>query len=191
MAPVPAAQRRAVGRLSVNSTATILGVTLVLLVSANTADSEQCPSTISTWRAPAPLTVLSGNGYRGVVLPPEAAKAILCPCSRSTPGLGDSYFQPSSSQIVEVESKLAEFLRTHPHDEAPLQWRQLSSFMRQYLGVMRAGGAFIYVNLFRPSERSDWRDHAVVVCDGGPAYFGVEYDLGAGRFHHIDFNGSS
>ncbi|HEX9346325.1 MAG TPA: hypothetical protein VF919_02020 [Gemmatimonadales bacterium] len=41
-----------------------------------------------------------------------------------------------------------------------------------------------------PAAKPDWRAHAVVVCDGGPDFSGVEYDLRAGRFHHIDFNGS-
>jgi hypothetical protein len=92
---------------------------------------------------------------------------------------------------MELESKLSEFVRAHAHPEAPDQWKQLPFFMRQYLGVVRGGRSFIYVNLFRLGKPSDdWRSHAVVVCDGGPNFFGVEYDLSAGRFHHIGFNGS-
>ena len=168
-------------------TAKLFGTALVLVVLGTKASSEQCPSTISTWSALAPLPVVSASGYRGVVLPPEAAKAILCPCSRSTPGLGESYFNPSSAQITELESKLTEFVRTHSHREAPDQWKQLPSFVRQYLGVMRGGRSFIYVNLFPPGTRS-WRSYAVI-CDGGPDFFGVEYDLTAARFHHTGFNG--
>jgi len=29
-----------------------------------------------------------------------------------------------------------------------------------------------------------------MVCDGGPAFFGVEYDVAARRFTHFGFNGS-
>jgi hypothetical protein len=133
--------------------------------------------------------VVSASGYEGVVLPPEAAKAILCPCSRSTPGLGEVYFHPTSAQIKELESKLTEYVRAHSHQEAPDQWKHLPSFVRQYLGVTRSGRSFIYVNLALPDKRADWRSHAVVVCDGGPNFFGVEYDLNRGSFHHIGFNG--
>lgn len=121
--------------LEVSWTAKVLGIALVLVVAATKANSEQCPSRISTWSAPAPLPVLSASGYRGVVLPPGAAKAILCPCSRSTPGLGESYFHPSSAQITELESKLTEFVRTHSHREAPDQWKQVPSFGRDSADV--------------------------------------------------------
>ena len=187
--PAPAAQRLCVGRLRVSWTARVLGIALVLAVTGTKANSEECPSRISTWSAPAPLPVLSASRYKGVVLPPEAAKAILCPCSRSTPGLGEAYFRPSSTQIMELESKLTDFVRTHPHQEAPDQWKELPSFVRQYLGVTRGGRSFIYVNLSPLGTRTDWRSHAVVVCDGGPNFFGVEYDSSRGKFHHIDFNG--
>jgi hypothetical protein len=30
----------------------------------------------------------------------------------------------------------------------------------------------------------------MIVCDGGPQFFGAEYDVEAGRISHLAFNGS-
>jgi hypothetical protein len=35
----------------------------------------------------------------------------------------------------------------------------------------------------------DWPSEPVVVCDGGPAFFGVEYDPEKKTFTHFEFNG--
>jgi hypothetical protein len=35
----------------------------------------------------------------------------------------------------------------------------------------------------------DWRRQIVAVCDGGPQFFGVEYDPDTKTFSHFEFNG--
>jgi hypothetical protein len=88
-----------------------------------------------------------------------------------------------------------ERLGSHSGDEvdwarAPRGWR------RQYVGIVRQGRRFIYGNYFRhePSQDAifgdDWRRESTRVCDGGPVFFGVEYDVEAQRFTHIAFNGA-
>ena len=77
----------------------------------------------------------------------------------------------------------------------PNQWRRLDESLRQYLGVERAGRKLIHVNVLggeafslarRPFKRSAieraWRSTAFVICDGGPDFFGAEYDVAAGKF---------
>jgi hypothetical protein len=34
-----------------------------------------------------------------------------------------------------------------------------------------------------------WRRAPMVVCDGGPNFWGVEYDVAAKRFQNVGFNG--
>jgi hypothetical protein len=72
---------------------------------------------------------------------------------------------------------------------APQGWR------RQYGGFLRDGRRFIYGNFYprgvgddRPAA-NDWRHGPMTVCDGGHAFFGVEYDVDGHRFTHLDFNG--
>lgn len=62
---------------------------------------------------------------------------------------------------------------------------------RQYVGVVRDGRRFIYGNFFPldPTLDNRWREGLIVVCDGGPDYFGVEYDIDRKEFSHLAFNG--
>jgi hypothetical protein len=67
----------------------------------------------------------------------------------------------------------------------------LESFYRQYVGVLQKGKYFVYVNAFPPRTElaeSSWRTHAIVVCDGGPSFFGALYEPSAKQFVALDFN---
>jgi len=35
-----------------------------------------------------------------------------------------------------------------------------------------------------------WRFRSQVVCDGGPAFFGFEFDPAMGQFSNLEFNGA-
>jgi hypothetical protein len=64
---------------------------------------------------------------------------------------------------------------------------------RQYVGIVRGGRRYLYGNFF-PEDVSHepgtaWLRTALQVCDGGPAFFGVEFDVAAGHFTHVAFNG--
>lgn len=158
-----------------------------------------------------------GKATAGPGLPPDAfvlsgddGAGVLSQCSRATPGKADSTFAPDPADIVRMEAGLAEALvqrntippnaggRVVPEpgsmdfSHAPAGWA------RQYLGVVRGGRRFIYGNYFPASELRNMRTYssmdparqAVVVCDGGPVFFGAEYDIAARRFTHLAFNGS-
>jgi hypothetical protein len=67
-----------------------------------------------------------------------------------------------------------------------------SGWRRQYIGLIRSGQRFIYGNFFPErdwDEFRDWRTQPVTVCDGGPGFFGVEYDVSARRFTQFAYNG--
>lgn len=68
---------------------------------------------------------------------------------------------------------------------APKGW------LRQYIGIVRGGRRVIYGNFFpnAPGERAQWRQAPVIVCDGGPVFFGVEFDADRGVILDIEFNG--
>jgi hypothetical protein len=124
---------------------------------------------------------------QGVVVPTNAPAGVLCQCSRTTPGAGDSYWIPAERHIRDLEEKLPSFVRSqreHP---------KLTGLHRQYLGVMRGGRRMIYVNLFPAGRHFEtrWTTSAIGVCDGGSQFFGVEYDVEARRFIHADFNGEA
>jgi len=133
-------------------------------------------------------------------------------CSRDSPAPGEASWKPAEADIVAFEAALPaalaasrvreieERLRArpeagtpHPGDPdwatAPRGWR------RQYVGIVRGGRRFIYGNFYPhrsedDSQLPDWRTAAVLVCDGGPVFFGAEYDVETRRFTHLAFNGA-
>lgn len=133
-------------------------------------------------------------------------------CSRSSPAPGEGSWQPEAADIAALEaalpaalaasnlSAIEERLRTRPEvgtpspsdpdwATAPRGWR------RQYGGLVRGGRRFIYGNFYPHRsddgwQTPDWRTAVVLVCDGGPVFFGAEYDVEGHRFTHLAFNGA-
>lgn len=129
-----------------------------------------------------------------VILPDAARLTILRQCSRSVPEPGEAGWQPNGADIAALEAELPAALNGRPEARdrdmtgAPSGWR------RQYVGLIRGGRRLVYGNFFprgpaENSSRFDWRAMPVVVCDGGPVFFGVEYDVAGGRITHLAFNG--
>ena len=129
------------------------------------------------------------------VLPGSAVTMMLEQCSRSTPASGEARWQPGGAEIAAVDTAVVAALRA----EGRIQ-RDLAAFpsgwLRQFVGIVRGGRRFIYANYVlregaNPLGYSEsWRTEPVIVCDGGPAYFGAEYDVDSGRITHLEFNGS-
>lgn len=129
-----------------------------------------------------------------VVLPESAIETVIRQCSRGAPAAGEASWQPGADQIAALEAALpAALVASTARDDQdwsrfPGDWR------RQYVGLVRGGRRYVYGNFF-PRRLSDdigpgrWRTDPVLVCDGGPAFFGVEYDVEAGRITRLDFNG--
>lgn len=143
-----------------------------------------------------------GNADRGPPagsLPPNAAilngaavPDMLRQCSRGAPAAGEGTWQPAPSNILALEAALPAALAAQRRP-GPDWSRAPEGWQRQYVGILRGGRRFIYGN-FVPSEDSSasgrWQQMPTRICDGGPAFFGVEYDVAAGRFTHFAFNGS-
>jgi hypothetical protein len=166
-------------------------------------ESSRCPHPSVGWSQKALLPIVKGPDFEGVVLPPKAARAVLCQCSRKSLGPASGYWTPTLSELLPMEARLPDYLRAHAHPRRPDQWRELKGYLRQYLGIARAGRRLIYINgiggpVFSPARRIShrpaieraWRSTALVMCDGGADYFGAEYDVAAREFTRIDFNHS-
>ena len=153
------------------------------------------------WSQKTLLPIVECDGFYGVVLPVAAATAVLCQCSRPSLGPAAAYWTPTTPDIAQLEARLTAYLRPNAHPHLRDQWRRLGDYLRQYLGVERGGRKLIYVNFLggelfsfvrRPTHRAAierrWRSTAFVICDGGPDFFSVEYDVAAAQFTRIDFN---
>ena len=137
----------------------------------------------------------------GAVLPENAAQQVLHQCSRGVPQKVTGTWSPNQTQIGDLETRLPAALEAMALQRGS-DYGQSRGFRRQYVGLIVEGHKVVYVNAFpsgmggperRPGasgrQEFDWRRDAVLVCDGGPAFFGVEYDPATKRFTHFEFNG--
>jgi hypothetical protein len=151
------------------------------------------------WAFPAVAAVaVWGFGVRSAeparaILPGSAANALLKQCSRAVPQRGEGTWQPTAADIDRMEALLPAALAKAPQARELDAARMLNSWRRQYVGIVRNGKRFLYGNFFPrndPQEHLDWRSRPIIVCDGGPAFFGAELDVAARRLTHLAFNGS-
>jgi hypothetical protein len=120
----------------------------------------------------------------GVIFSGKNANALLTQCSRAAPEKVTAQWTPTSAQISILEALLPAFKRTLKQPDAPLEM-----FYRQYAGFIAGGRKIIYVNFFPKETDPQWRSQAVVVCDGGDRFWGVEFEVVRSRFVKAAFNG--
>ena len=129
-----------------------------------------------------------------VVLPGSAVEMMLNQCSRGTPEAGEASWQPGGEDITALEAALPAALAARHRSSDP-DWSRLDrEWRRQYVGIVRGGRRFVYGNFFPRDVGEEgapgrWRAEPVIVCDGGAAFFGVEYDVELHGITHLDFNG--
>ena len=137
-----------------------------------------------------------------LVLPGSAAVQLLHQCSRPAPSPGEATWTPGAEDIERLESALADAIRPRAeirrsHYASDPDWARVPlGWRRQYVGIVRGGRRFIYGNFFPRREgelalgEPSWPDtDPRVICDGGAIFFGAEYDVEAGRFTQLAFNG--
>lgn len=120
------------------------------------------------------------------------APRLLRQCSRRAPAPGEAVWQPGASDVITFEASLPAELANRSDTEVdwsawPQGWR------RQYVGIVRGGRRFIYGSFIPRQDGSGNAPPAAgpeIVCDGGPAFFGAEYDVEARRVTHLAFNGA-
>ena len=125
------------------------------------------------------------------ILPGTAVSKLLDQCSRDIPAAGEATWRPEWQDVRKLEAALPAAVEASPERRGLVVARLPIDWKRQYVGIVRNGERFIYGNFYpvRSGVAEDRLAEPFVVCDGGPAYFGVEYDLKAGRFSHLAFNG--
>ena len=142
--------------------------------------------------------VLSGDGDRsywtrvdfeqvrsGVIVPVDAAAALLNQCSRATVSPVDGYWRPTPGMVEEFESRLPTFLAYESRLEP------LDSYVRQYAGVVNMGRPLIYASFvhFDSDLEARVQREVVILCDGGNRAWGIAFDVETKTFDEVHVNG--
>ena len=127
------------------------------------------------------------------VLAPSLGAEVLKQCSRATPRDVAGFWKPSTHDVDELELALTKYLETREKagQEAPPKGQ---AYHRQYVGFTKGSERFIYGNFYPASAAAGlWKDkesrQALVVCDGGPAFWGIVFRVSTKTFEDIRFNG--
>jgi hypothetical protein len=127
--------------------------------------------------------------HLGIVFPAAKVRDLLRQCSRETPRV-EGTWTPDQNQVTTLEKGLIAALAAA--DAVQNYKRDILHIARQYGGIVVSGHKLIYVNGFSANSslaEGNWRRDAVRVCDGGPNFFGVEYDPANRSFTDFAFNG--
>jgi hypothetical protein len=94
------------------------------------------------------------------------------------------------AQIAGLESRLRRFLVSLQQSggEVPPLSR---SYHRQYVGFVKDGQRFIYGSFYPSDTRlsMDEQRSPIIVCDGGPAFWGIVYGVDGHQFEEPRMNG--
>jgi len=131
---------------------------------------------------------------RVAILAPAQGAAMLHQCSRAAPTASE-FWAPSLEDVLEAERRLPTFLT---QATCRVRLKPPAEYFRQYVGMTIGGRRLLYLNAVHADivtlhsdgpHALDWHSKAIVVCDGGEAFWGVEYDLGARSFGNLQCNG--
>jgi hypothetical protein len=126
------------------------------------------------------------------VFPASAGPVFLKQCSRSTPANVSDFREPTMAQIEELETRLTAYLSAREKSGESMPPRSIV-YHRQYVGIITDGARRIYGNFYpgREDFLPEETTMPIIVCDGGPAFWGITYDIETKTFMQPDFNGSA
>ncbi len=133
-----------------------------------------------------PLHAEEALDEESVILSGPESMKIFNQMSRKGPTGVEGLWIPAPEQVHAMWNDLPDFLNRPPS----ILQEPLALYYRQYVGFLRGGRRFIYLNAFRwhRAWESTWRTHPIIVADGGCGYFGVEYDVEAKKLLNFEYN---
>lgn len=129
---------------------------------------------------------------QGVILAGSSGRDIFGQCSREEPPKVSGFWCPYPWHVSDLESALPQFMNKDPNTIKPFI---LKDYYLQYSGIVRNGRYLIYANAFPRDTFGDnaflWRLKSEDTCDGGPSFFGFEFEPATGQFGYLSFNNGS
>ena len=156
--------------------------------------SDTSPAVFSEVGVAAPGDSLSPDTR--VILDSTRTQDLLRQCTRKAPQSTSGTWTPTQQQVEGADARIVPLLRrVLPKlrvNDQPVQDINPKAYFRQYAGITRGTRRLLYINAFMPDslDRADarWKTEPKIICDGGPALFGAQYDPARLRFVDLDFN---
>jgi hypothetical protein len=108
---------------------------------------------------------LQGAGFEDVIIPEgQAPQYIQAMFGRQE----SAYWTLSQDDILRMEEQLKIYLQNVVGQNV---LKDLSSYKRQYIGVVKEESKLLLGNYFCEASGIDWKQQSVIVDDGGNCYF--------------------
>jgi hypothetical protein len=115
-------------------------------------------------------------------------------CSRSVPQSMSGFWEVSPSEAAKADVMLGEYFRRDMRARRRLTL-PLAEYGRQYVGFVRDGVRWIYVNAFVARKRARLlaraRSEFIRGCDGGGLFWGIELSTKTWEFSRFAINGDA
>lgn len=121
-----------------------------------------------------------------VVLVGAEARAVFEQCSRAAPVPSAILAGPSSAEIEQLEQVVERHISAEYEANRPSPPN--ITYARQYVAYQVGHQRMIYGNYY-PFSHPPTKGRAVVICDGGPQFWGVEFNPKTGKVQTLAFNG--
>ena len=132
--------------------------------------------------------VVKTEEFEGVIFPREQGKDFI----KSFTGIDErEFWTPTKADVLRMERKIEAYLKKAAARRSPNLWSKLTSYKRQYAGVVRNGKKIIFANFFCQNLNTDWKTTPIAVADGGDCFFNVLYDTVSASFSDLQINGEA
>ena len=132
--------------------------------------------------------ILSAKGP--LALNAEQAPLLLKPCWGGGPNSEGQLWLPTAAEVAALETQIEKHMATVKLGTpgTPAAGKQ---YRGQYVGFMRSNVKHIYASYLPARDEYPLPSgSALLMCDGGPSYWGIVYNTVTGQFSELSVSGS-
>jgi hypothetical protein len=125
----------------------------------------------------------------------KEGQTLVYPYSRDDVDSVEGFWIVTDKEVELVENNFKKVTTLKPNYS---KLSSLDTYAFQYIGVVRNGKKYIYINAFPAfyAERKDpftrdWTKQPIKVHDGGNGFWGVLFDIEKQKFSNLSINGSA
>jgi|JI10StandDraft_1071094.scaffolds.fasta_scaffold332191_3 hypothetical protein len=130
------------------------------------------------------------SGLRSIIFDEASVRSLLDrgpSCAFDSDRPVDGFWTPTGEDVARFERSFPSYIRSIGTPEGLGPQRR---YLRQFVGIQSQGRRLIYVRLVHedaPAAREIFNKRLVRVCDGGPWYGSLFYDVVSGDYSDLGF----